>query len=43
MIVSDAGDDLRAEAIVRSLAIASNDEAWVVDHPSRGEDLKRQT
>jgi hypothetical protein len=41
MIVTDVGDELRAEALVRSVAVASNDEAWVVDHPTRAEDLKR--
>ena len=40
MIVTAVGDELRAEVLVRAVAVASNDEAWVVDHPTRAVDLR---
>lgn len=35
-ILSDVFDDLRAEEIVRAMAVASNDLIGVVDHPTTG-------
>ncbi len=36
MILSDVADDMRAEELVRALAVVSNDLVGVVDHPTTG-------
>ncbi len=40
MILENACDDFRAEEIIRSIAVVSDNEVGVVDHPLRGRDYR---
>jgi len=40
LILKEVSDDFRAEAIVRAIAVVSNDRAGVADHPMVGKALK---
>lgn len=40
IILKEVGDDFRAEAIVRAIAVASGNRAGVADHPVNGRTLK---
>ncbi len=40
LIITNVADDGRAEAIVRAIAVASNNSAGVADHPITGQRLK---
>lgn len=41
LIIKCVADDLRAEAIVRAVAVACGNRVGVADHPTRGEVLKK--
>lgn len=41
IIIKDVVNDLRAEAIVRAIAVASGDEVGVADHPMYGKNFKK--
>jgi len=40
LILKEVSDDFRAEAIVRAVAVVSNNRAGVTDHPMEGRDLQ---
>jgi len=41
VIVKEVVDDLRAETLVRAMAVVSKNSVGVVDHPANGKELKR--
>jgi len=40
LILKEVSDDFRAEAIVRAIAVVSNNRAGVTDHPMEGRGLQ---
>lgn len=40
-VITEVANDMRAEALVRAMAVVSDDEIGVVDHPTTGELIKK--